>query len=48
MDSIHQAKAKSGHLLRKIALVQSQKNSTVAVLEEIIVYHMNERDPINF
>ena len=29
MDSIHQAKVKSGHLLHKIALVQSQRNSTV-------------------
>ena len=29
MDSIHQAKVKSGHLLHKIALVQSQKNMTV-------------------
>ena len=29
MDSIHQAKLKSGHLLHKIALVQSQRNSTV-------------------
>ena len=29
MDSIHQAKVKSGHLLRKIALVQFQRNSTV-------------------
>ena len=29
MDSIYQAKLKSGHLLHKIALVQSQKNSTV-------------------
>ena len=29
MDSIHQAKVKSGHLLHKIAPVQSQSNSTV-------------------
>ena len=29
MDSIHQAMLKSGHLLHKIALVQSQRNSTV-------------------
>ena len=29
MDSIHQAKVKIGHLLHKIALVQSQRNSTV-------------------
>ena len=29
MDSIHQAKVKSGHLVHKIALVQSQRNSTV-------------------
>ena len=32
MDSIHQAKVKSGHLLHKIALVQSQRNSTVCRL----------------
>ena len=30
MDSIHQAKVKSGHLLHKIALVQSQRNSTLS------------------
>ena len=29
MDSIHQAMLKSGGLLHKIALVQSQRNSTV-------------------
>ena len=29
MESIHQAKVKSGHLLHKIAIVQSQRNSTV-------------------
>ena len=31
MDSIHQAKLKSGYLLHKITLVQSQRNSTVAL-----------------
>ena len=31
MDSIHQAKVKSGHLLHEITLVQSQRNSTVCV-----------------
>ena len=29
MYSIHQAKLKSDHLLHKMALVQSQRNSTV-------------------
>ena len=29
MASIHQAKVKSGHLLHKIALVQTQRNRTV-------------------
>ena len=29
MDRIHQAKVKSGHLLLKIALVKSQRNSTM-------------------
>ena len=29
MDGIHQTMLKSGHLLHKIALVQSQRNSTV-------------------
>ena len=31
MDSIHQAKVKSGHLLHKMALVQSQRNRTVGI-----------------
>ena len=31
MDSIHQGMLKSGHLLHKIALVQSQRNSTVGM-----------------
>ena len=31
MDSIHQAMLKSGHLLHKIALVQSQRNGTVGL-----------------
>ena len=30
MDSIHQAMLKSGHLLHKVAFVQSQMNSTVS------------------
>ena len=30
MDSIDQAKLKSGHLLHRLALVQSQRNRTVA------------------
>ena len=29
MDSIHQARLKSGHLLHIMALVQSQRNGTV-------------------
>ena len=29
MDNTHQAKVKNGHVLHKIALVQSQRNSTV-------------------
>ena len=32
MDSIPQAMLKSGHLLHKIALVQSQRNSTVFMM----------------
>ena len=31
MDSIHQVMLKSGHILLKITLVQSQRNSTVAL-----------------
>ena len=45
MDSIHQAKVKSGHLLHKIALVQSQRNSTVLAfdyeLSLIKLLHLN-------
>ena len=29
MDNTHQAKVKNGHVLHKIALVQSQRNSAV-------------------
>ena len=36
MDSIHQAKLKSGHLLHKMALVQSQRNSTVIQKNELV------------
>ena len=35
MDSIHQAMLKSGHLLHKIALVQSQRNSTVCKTRKV-------------
>ena len=38
MDSIHHVMLKSGHLLHKIALVQSQRNSTVSRLERFLFY----------
>ena len=36
MHSIHQAKLKSGHLLHKMALAQSQRNRTVVRFRENI------------
>ena len=35
MDSIYQAKLKSSHLLHKMALIQSQRSRTVALLKVI-------------
>ena len=33
MDSIHQVKLKNSHLLPKMALIQSQRNTTVQLKE---------------
>ena len=36
MDSIHQTKLKSGHLPHKMALVQSQRNTTVQPQQQVV------------
>ena len=47
MDSIHQAKVKSDNLLHKIALVQSQRNSTVqCVLITMSVFPNSREQPL--
>jgi len=43
MLSIHQTNLKSGHLLHKMALVQSQRNSTVPVFQTCQYYCLKQK-----